>query len=197
MGTTLWMSPWPSLSYALASMFNLHFTSCMPVIPLPPHHSIPSPSLFSLPITPSPPHHSIPSLSPYPYHHSFPSPSLHLLPITPLPPYLPITIPSPSLHRLPNLPSFLRCAVSGLHWLSTHLFAVVYTTSAPPSPDDLPPAPSLMLLTATESSYTFTNFQDVYYGTGNNQDKFFFTYISNWYERLHECDNVLVKLEAE
>eukprot|EP00731_Ephydatia_muelleri_P020505 Em0013g232a len=79
--------------------------------------------------------------------------------------------------------------VSGLCWLSTHLFAVVYTTLAPPSPGGMSPAPSLMLLTApNETSYTFTNFQDVYYGTGGNHDNFFFTYISSW--------NVLVSSSA-
>ena len=45
--------------------------------------------------------------------------------------------------------------------------------------------PSIIrLVLQNETSYTFTNFQDVYYGTGGNHDNFFFTYISSWYVRV-------------
>jgi len=66
--------------------------------------------------------------------------------------------------------------VSDLYWVSTYMFAAVYT---PQSPTDN--MPSFVFLSAPKGkSLDFVNCEDVYYGTGTSQAKFYFTFISKW-----------------
>ncbi|CAI8058243.1 Nuclear pore complex protein Nup214, partial [Geodia barretti] len=65
--------------------------------------------------------------------------------------------------------------VADLHWVSTFLFAVVFT---PVSGSGAPS--SLFLSTPKDGPVAWTNFEDVYYGGSNRSYHFYFTYLSPW-----------------
>ena len=127
-----------------------------PLTSSPPHLFTPSPPHpLTSPLTPSPPHLLTPSpltSSPPPPHLLTPSPP-HLL--TSLPPHLftpssphPLTpsplTPSPPHPLTPSPPH--PGTVTDLHWLSSFLFAVVYTPQAPANS-----APSFVFLSVPVS----------------------------------------------
>lgn len=122
----------------------------------------------------------------------------HSLAAHPLTPHLTPSPPHPS-HPHPG-------TVTDLHWLSSFLFAVVYTPQSPANS-----APSFVFLSVpvsdccnrpihclqrgdyddnttlsfflttqkNEAPYTL-NFDDVFYGTGTKQSKFYFSFLSKW-----------------
>jgi nuclear pore complex protein Nup214 len=77
--------------------------------------------------------------------------------------------------------------VTDLYWLSTFQFAVVYTPQFPANS-----TPSFVFLSVPKSEAPLSlNFDDIFYGTGTKQSKFYFCFISKWNILLTSSANAI------